>query len=86
MTNVLETPHGQRTGRRAGVSIGVVLGIIVVAAIAMLIVQNTNNVSVHWLLVDGQQPLWAVLAITAVAGVVSAKLFGFAWHHRDRHS
>lgn len=86
MTNVMETPQEQRTGQRASLSIGVILGILVTAAIAALIAQNTNDVSVNWLLFDGQQPLWAILAITAVAGMVLAKLFGFAWHHRDRRS
>ena len=84
MTNVMETPHEQRKGQRATLSIGVVLGIIVTVAIAALIVQNTGNVSVHWLMLDGQQSLWAVLAITAVAGVILAKLSGFVWHHRNR--
>ena len=86
MTNVLESVHEQRTGRRASLSIGVVVGLIATAAIVALIAQNTSNVSVHWLLLDGQQPLWGVLALTAVAGVVLAKVFGFAWHHRDRHA
>jgi uncharacterized integral membrane protein len=84
MTSVMETPQEQRSGRRAALSIGVVVGVIVTVGVAALIAQNTNDVTVHWLTLDGQQPLWAVLVITAIAGVVLAKLFGFVWRHRDR--
>jgi uncharacterized integral membrane protein len=86
MSNVMETRHEQSAGRRATLSVGVALGIIVTVAVAALIAQNTGNVSVHWLMLDGQQPLWAVLAITAIAGVVLAKLVGFVWRHRDRQA
>jgi uncharacterized integral membrane protein len=86
MTNVMETPQEQSAGRRATLSVGVVFGVIVTVAVAALIAQNTNDVSVHWLMLDGQQPLWVVLAITAFAGVVLAKLFGFVWRHRDRQA
>jgi uncharacterized integral membrane protein len=84
MTNVMEHPQEQRGGRRAPLSIGVVVGVVLTVGIAALIAQNTTDVSVHWLTLDGQQPFRAVLAITAIAGVVLAKLVAFVWHHRDR--
>jgi uncharacterized integral membrane protein len=84
MSNVMETRHEQSAGRRATLSVGVVFGVIVTVAVAALIAQNTSNVSVHWLTLDGQQPLWAVLAITVIAGVLLTRLFGFVWRHRDR--
>jgi uncharacterized integral membrane protein len=61
---------------------GVILGVIVTVLIGALIAQNTAEVSVRWLFLHGKQPLWAVLAIAAVAGVVLDKLFGLAWRHR----
>jgi len=78
----METPQEQRTGRRTALSVGVIVGLVVTAAVAALIAQNTGDVTVRWLLFDGQQPLWAVLALTALAGIALAKLFGFAWRHR----
>ncbi len=65
-------------------SFGLVAGLVLAAAIAILIVQNTQSVTVRWLVLDGQQPLWAVLAITGLAGVTLAKLAGLARRHRKQ--
>lgn len=86
MTNVMETPQEQRSGRRTVLSIGIVVGVVVTIGVVALIAQNTNDATVRWLTLDGQQPLWAVLAITAIAGAVLAKLFGFVWRHRNHKS
>ena len=64
-------------------SVGLGLALVMLVAFAILAVQNTDHVSVHWLGLDGEQPLWALLAVTGIAGVAVAKLIGFAWHHRD---
>ncbi len=65
-------------------SFGLVAGLVLAAAIVILIVQNTQSVTVRWLVLDGQQPLWAVLVITGLAGVALAKLAGLARRHRNQ--
>ena len=64
-------------------SVGVVLAALMLLAFVILAVQNTSQVTVHWLALDGEQPLWLVLALTGIAGVLVAKLASFAWRHRE---
>jgi uncharacterized integral membrane protein len=80
----METADEQRAGRRIAVSVGVIVGLVVAAGVAALIGQNTSDVTVRWLMLDGQQPLWIVLPLTALAGVVMAKMVGIIWRHRER--
>ena len=84
MTNVMETPQEQRSGRRATLSIWNRRRVIVTVGVAALIAQNTNDVTVHWLTLDGQQRSGRCWQSPAIAGVVLAKLFRFVWRHRDR--
>lgn len=81
--DMVEHEQQQQTKSRASMSVGVVLAALMLLAFVILAVQNTNQVSVHWLVLDGEQPLWLVLAITGIAGVIVAKLASFAWNHRD---
>ena len=83
--SVTSTPH-TTAKRPAGAWTGLLLGLIVTIAVGALIVQNTDKVRVQWLTLDRQLPLWAMLAATAVAGALLAKLLGLAWRHRSRHS
>jgi uncharacterized integral membrane protein len=81
----MQTIDEQRTDRQTAVIAGTVTGIAVTLAIVALVAQNTKSVTVRWLFLDGQQPLWAILAMTAFAGALVAKLAGAAWHHRRNH-
>ena len=83
MSTVMETPREQVHGRRTALSAGLVAGVVIAAAVAALIAQNTDGVTVRWLMFDGQQPMWLLLVLTAIAGAVIAKALGFAWHRRD---
>ncbi len=62
------------------------LGVIglVLAAIALLafVVQNTEDATFNWLMIEITMPLWLALAIAAVLGAVIANLG--AWLVRRR--
>lgn len=76
--------NDERSSRaQTQLSLGAALAILLLIAFAVLAVQNTRPVTVRWLGIDTEQPLWAVLVLTGAAGVVVAKLITFAWHHRD---
>lgn len=81
-STMMETHEEHRTERRFAVSAGLVAGVVVAVAAAALVVQNTDSVTVQWFTLEGQQPLWLMLLMTAVAGVILAKIAAFAWRHR----
>jgi uncharacterized integral membrane protein len=59
---------------RAGQTARVIVWIVVLAAVVAFAALNTDKVNVDWGLDEAEIPLWAVIAISAVAGVVLAHL------------
>ena len=82
----METPEEQRSAQRKGISLGLVVGVLITAAIAALIAQNTKTATIRWLTVEGDVPIWLLLFVTALAGVVLSHLLSFAWRRRRDHS
>jgi uncharacterized integral membrane protein len=70
------------TARGVGhlVRIGVVVAIVV--ALVALALDNTDEVRVGFVFGDFDTPLWAVIVISAAAGVI----LGWLIRHRRRHS
>ena len=81
---LMETQEEHRSAQRRGISLGLVVGVLITAAIAALIAQNTKTATIRWLTMEGDIPIWLLLFVTALAGVVLSHLLGFAWRrHRD---
>jgi uncharacterized integral membrane protein len=63
-----ETAHERRI--RAGQTVRVIVWLIVLAAVVVFALVNTDEVSVDWLFEDGEAPLWVVIGVSAAAGAV----------------
>jgi uncharacterized integral membrane protein len=56
------------------------VGAAVTVAITLLIVQNGDTAEVEWFLFDFGWPLWVVLLISFVGGMIGWQLFLFEIH------
>jgi len=61
-----------------------VLTALVVTPIVILVFSNLEATEVSWAGFDFNQPLWAVLFVTFVAGMVGGKLGGWGWRRWRR--
>lgn len=73
--------NGKGDGRIGVGAIG--LGLAVLALLAFM-VQNTEDATFNWLMIEITMPLWLALVIAAVLGAVIANLGG--WMMRRRKS
>ncbi len=64
---------------RTGALVGVVL---VVVALGAFVLQNTNEVSIDWLVFDADMPLWLLLVIAGALGALLANLGGWLLRRR----
>jgi uncharacterized integral membrane protein len=69
MSNREPRSHAE-TRIRAGQTIRVVIWLVVLAALVVFGALNTNKVNVDWAFDTTDAPLWLVIAVSAVAGVV----------------
>lgn len=63
-----ETRHER--SMRARQTIRIFVWVAVVAAVAIIAAVNTQDVDVDWVVGDSTLPLWAVIALSAIAGAV----------------
>lgn len=61
---------GHERSIRARQTIRIVVWVVVVAAVAVVAALNTQDVEVDWVVGDSTLPLWVVIALSALAGVV----------------
>ena len=69
MSNREPRSHAE-TRIRAAQTIRVVIWLVVLAALVVFGVLNTDKVNVDWAFDTTDAPLWLVIAVSAVAGVV----------------
>lgn len=60
---------------------GLVAGALVAVAAALLVVQNGQQSTVHWLWFDFETKLWLLVAVALAAGMVIAEASRLAWRH-----
>jgi hypothetical protein len=66
---------------------GLVAGAAVAVAAALLVIQNGQQSTVHWLWLDFETKLWLLVAVSLAAGMVIAEAGRLAWRHsRSRAS
>jgi uncharacterized integral membrane protein len=61
---------GRRPAGRWRFWVGLAVGLVVAVAVLLLIVQNPESTDVEWFAGDFTAPLWALLALSAVAGAI----------------
>ncbi len=54
--------------------VGFLIGVLVTVVVALLIIQNSETVQLEWLFLDFEWPLWVLLLLTFVAGMVAWQL------------
>ena len=62
----------------------VLLAALVLVPIGILIFSNLDATEVSWAGFRFDQPLWAILLVTFVSGMVGGKVAGWAWRHWRR--
>lgn len=63
---------------RVGQTLRVLIWLVVVAAVVVFALVNTEKVSVDWVVNDALAPLWEVIGASAVAGAI----IGYLAHPR----
>lgn len=81
MADQLDRPDPGTSSRVNG---ALIAAIVLVVALVVFVAQNTDDTKVTWLFFDATQPLWVVLAITAVVGLVLGEVVGWLLRHRRR--
>jgi uncharacterized integral membrane protein len=67
---------GERQTRLSGAWTALVIGIVILVVILVFILQNLQNVEVHFLFLQGQLPLAVALLFAMVLGAVVVLTFG----------
>jgi uncharacterized integral membrane protein len=67
------TTDGERS-LRVGHLLHIVVWLIVLAAVVVFALVNTDKVNVDWVAKDSEAPLWMVIGISAVAGAIIGSL------------
>jgi uncharacterized integral membrane protein len=67
---------GERQTRLSGAWTALVVGVVVLLVILVFILQNLQNVEVHFLFLQGQLPLAVALLFAMVLGAVVVLAFG----------
>lgn len=62
---------------------GVIGLVLAAAALLAFVVQNTEDATFNWLMIEITMPLWLALVIAAVLGAVIANLGGWMLRRRD---
>lgn len=72
--------NGKGDGKLGAGAIG--LGLAALALLAF-VVQNTEDATFNWLMIEITMPLWLALVIAAVLGAVIANLGGWVLRRRN---
>ncbi len=62
---------------------GVIGLVLAAAALLAFVVQNTEDATFNWLMIEITMPLWLALVIAAVLGAVIANLGGWMLRRRS---
>lgn len=61
-----------------------ILSVLVLVPIGILVFSNLSTETVSWLGFEMTAPLWLILLLTFVGGMVGGKVFGWAWRRSRR--
>lgn len=79
----LDLDQPEDTGAGAP-SIKLILLLLVVAGLAVFFFQNGERAAVEFLWLDGNWPMWTVIGISVVVGIVLDRLFTWQWRRARR--
>lgn len=70
---------------RSGPPLKLIALLLVAAALAVFFFQNGSDAPVSFLWIDGQWPVWLVIAVSVTAGVVLDRLGSWQWRRARRN-
>ena len=82
MSNDIEETAG--ASERGGPPIKLIALLLVVVALAIFFFQNDSDAPVSFLWLDGQWPVWLVIGVSVVAGVIIDRLGTWQWRRARR--
>lgn len=68
----------------SGPPIKLILLLLLVAALAVFIIQNGQDAQIDYLWTHGVWPVWIVIAISVLTGIVIDRLVGWQWRRARR--
>lgn len=68
----------------AGPPLKLIALLVVVAALAVFFFQNGDDTAIQFLWLDGQWPVWLVIGVSVVAGIVLDRLGSWQWRRARR--
>jgi uncharacterized integral membrane protein len=71
-----------RDSRREGLHPAFVVGVVLALALLDFVLQNTNDVRVHFLFLSTDKPLWLLLLVTSALAIGASEVFSFVWRRR----
>lgn len=83
MSYETEAPSGEG---RTGPPIKLLALLLVVVALAIFFFQNGDDAPVSFLWIDGQWPVWLVIGVSVIAGVVIDRLGSWQWRRARRRT
>jgi uncharacterized integral membrane protein len=84
LDGVSDEPEVFDVDPRTGVPWGVILLFVGIALVVVFAVQNTNDVQVRFLWLDGEFPLSIVILVTAAVSILLGELLGVVYRSRRR--
>ena len=79
-----EIEETEGAGGRSGPSIKLIALLLVVVALTIFFFQNGNDAPVSFLWLDGTWPMWLVIGISVIAGIVIDRLGTWQWRRARR--
>ena len=79
-----DTEETSAASGQSGPPIKLVALLLVVVALAIFFFQNDSDAPVSFLWLDGQWPVWLVIGVSVVAGVVLDRLGTWQWRRARR--
>jgi len=58
--------------------------LVVVLVLAIFVFQNGQKASIDFLWLDGRWPVWTVIGLSVIAGIVIDRLFTWQWRRARR--
>ncbi|MGI8662408.1 MAG: LapA family protein [Acidimicrobiales bacterium] len=68
--------------KRGGLHPAFIAGLILALALLDFVLQNTDDVRVHFLFLSTTKPLWLLLLLTSALAIGAAEVFALAWRRR----
>lgn len=75
---------GNKTQPKEGASPALIGGIVAIVVLALLIVANTKETEVNFIVTKPSPPLWLLIIVTVIFTLIAERLVAFGWRRRKK--